>query len=220
MSQDSQYIKALGKTIQSFLAPIKDVPFGVAIKVLSGHKILAFQKNDNANRKLLSLLAKAATQAGKNAHKDGIVSSRANEVGNKIEPYVKKALNSLRIAADTPLAKSGKRKATGYPDIEISYDNGKTAYLECKTYNIKNIETTQRSFYFSPAKDFKITKDALHLLLGYQVERVRRGSKQVFVPTHWRLYTLKNLTVDVKHEFNQNNKNLYDSKFLLVEGGI
>ena len=217
---EDNYIESLEKTIQSFLAPVKDIPFPIAIKVLSGYKLLAFDKNSENNKKTLNFIIKAVTIAGREANKDGIKASRANEVGNKVEPYVKKALNAVGLKAETPVAKSGRRKATGYPDIEITDSIKGTVYLECKTYNIKNVDTTQRSFYFSPAKDFKVTKDAFHLLLAYQIESQERKSGKVFAPKHWRLYTLENLTVDIKHEFNQSNRNLYNNKSLLAEGNI
>jgi hypothetical protein len=95
--------------------------------------------------------------------------------------------------------------------------------LECKTYNIKNIETTQRAFYFSPSEQFKITCDALHLLLAFQLERTERNGKNAFVPVHWRLITLQDLRVDLKHEFNQHNRNMYGSgaeKALIADADI
>jgi len=72
--------------------------------------------------------------------------SRPNEVGNDIEPYIKSALNSLGLNADVPIGPKGRKKSTGYPDI-LFWFNKSPYYLECKTYNIENIETTQRSFY-------------------------------------------------------------------------
>jgi hypothetical protein len=123
--------------------------------------------------------------------------------------------------AVTPTTPSGRAKAAGYPDFEI---RGATpCYLECKTYNIANIETTMRAFYFSPSEQFKVTKDALHLLLAYQLGTEKRKGVTAFVPVHWRLITLHDLKVDLKHEFNQSNKNMYGraaASSLIAEGDI
>jgi hypothetical protein len=88
---------------------------------------------------------------------------------------------------------------------------GVPCYLECKTYNIKNVNTTQRAFYFSPSDQFKVTRDAIHLLLAFQLEPEQRDGKRVFVPVHWKLITLHDLKVDLKHEFNQHNRDMYGS---------
>jgi hypothetical protein len=138
-----------------------------------------------------------------------------------IEPFVRAALKAQSLDAKIPKTKDGKAKAAGYPDIEIRGEL--PCYLECKTYNIKNVETTQRAFYFSPSKKFKITCDALHLLLAYELERRKRNGKDAFIPVHWKLITLQDLRVDLKHEFNQHNRNMYGSgaaKALIAEADI
>ena len=220
----NKYVQELENALGKFMAPIKDIPFAIAIKALSGRKVLSFDKNSSTDKELLKLITRAAKDAGTRAFKIGIYTNRPNEAGNEIEPFIKKALRDLRVKADTPITKSGKRKATGYPDIEITDKHNRTIYLEIKTYNLQNIDTTQRAFYFSPSENFKVTKDALHLMLSFQIEKQQRGGKTAYVPRHWRLYTLENLVVDIKHEFNQSNRKLYGSKSnprsLLAEGVI
>lgn len=222
--KNTKYTKELEDTLAKFMQPVKDIPFTIAIKVLSGFDVLGFDKSSGKDIELLELLKKAANTAGKRAYETGIFTTRPNEAGNRIEPFVKKALSEVGLKADTPLARSGARKATGYPDIEILDRYGRTIYLECKTYNIKNIDTTQRAFYFSPSENFKVTKDALHLMLSFQLEKESRGGQTAFVPVHWRLYSLESLTVDMKHEFNQNNRKMYGSESkpetLLAESSI
>lgn len=204
---DQKYIKNLEAIAKIITEPLKNLPFSSVIRLLSGKKVLKFN-----NKILLGRLNKAISLAGKKAYKTGIFAKRVNEVGNKIELFVKEAMNNIGLRVDTPMAQNGKRKATGYPDIEIT-DKNQTIYLECKTYNIKNVNTSQRAFYFSPSENFKITKDAPHLMLSFQVEVKKRKGRKAYVPVHWKLYTLENLKVDLKHEFNQSNKNLYASEF-------
>lgn len=151
----------------------------------------------------------------------GIFSRRVNEVGNKIEPFIKEALNKVGLEADIPVAKNGKKVAAGYPDLQLTDDFNQTTYLECKTYNLRNIDTTQRAFYFSPSKNPKITKNARHLILSFQIEMGKRKGKRAFLPVRWRLYDTADLLVDVKHEFQSDNRRMYGRKSaLLAEGSI
>jgi hypothetical protein len=222
--EEQDYIKDLEKIAKVITQPFKNLPFPSVIRLLSGCKVLNFDYNNPEYTLLLSKLKSAAELAGKEAFKVGIFTKRPNEAGNKIEPFVKEALRQTGLIADTPVAKNGKRKSTGYPDIQITYGNNLTAYLECKTYNIKNINTSQKAFYFSPSENFKVTKDALHLMLSYQLVQETRDNKPAYVPIHWKILTLDSLTVDLKHEFNQSNVKMYGRKSepnsVLAEGKV
>ncbi|MBU6411255.1 MAG: hypothetical protein KGR98_12795 [Verrucomicrobia bacterium] len=51
----------------------------------------------------------------------------------------------------------------------------------------------------------------------------QRKGKPAFVPVHWKLMTLQDLMVDLKHEFNQHNRNMYGSgaaKALIAEADV
>ena len=149
---ENEYTKKLENVIRQMLKPLKDVPFNLVIEAMTGKKVISFDFTKPDHQKALDLLKQTALNAGIQINKTGILRPRPNEVGNDIEPYVRNALNSLDLNADIPIGSSGHKKSTGYPDI-LFWVNKDPYYLECKTYNIKNIETTQRSFYFSPSDD-------------------------------------------------------------------
>jgi hypothetical protein len=216
----NSYIRQLEDTISKFLKPLKNIPFPVAIKAISGHEVLAFNKNNKEDQKLLNCLVKAMNIAIKDAYKTGIWTPRPNEVGNHIEPFVKNALNNVGMKAEIPLTINGKHQSAGYPDIFIKDTDNRITYLECKTYNQKNIKSSFRSFYFQPSESFKITHDARHLMVGFEIKKERRNEKSVFVPTHWKIYTLEKILVQIKHEFNASNKEIYKPEALLAEGEI
>lgn len=220
MNEHEEYIKQLEAIISKFLEPLRDIPYPIAIKVLTGCKVLAFDLSNEKNKKLLTLLEKAAQIAGDEAYKQGIFTRRPNEAGNHIEPFVITALRDIGFRVDKPHTKSGKIKVAGFPDIEIIDEYGRIIYLECKTYNTTTKDQSFRTFYFSPSKDPKITKDAFHLLLSFELTREERKTQMAFVPISWQLYTLEKLKVQVKHEFNASNKDLYKPEFLLVKGRI
>ena len=220
MNEREEYIRQLEAIISKFLEPIKGIPYPVAIKALTGCEVLHFDLSDKDNQKLLKLLKEAAQIAGRKAYKQGIFTRRPNEAGNHIEPFVISALKEAGLMADKPRTKSGKIKVAGYPDIEIIDKQGRVIYLDCKTYNTATKNQSFRTFYFSPSEDPKITKDAFHMLLSFELIQEQRGKRIAFVPISWQLYTLEKLEVQVKHEFNASNKDLYKPEFLLAGGRI
>lgn len=218
MQKDEQYIKQLEETIKKFMAPLENIPFPIAIKAISGHEVIPFDKNNNDDKSLLEKLSEAALIAGREAQSEGISSKRPNEVGNYIEPFVKRALLGVGLKSDTPRNRIGRRQGMGYPDIEIIDSKNRITYLECKTYNLNNINTTQRAFYFSPADEgCKVTADARHLVLSFQIELKSAG---IYIPVHWRIYSIDSMVVQVKHEFNADNRQMYRDEALLAEGNI
>ena len=214
-----EYAEKLENVIKQMLKPIKNIPFKLVIEGISGFKVLPFDNNSDRDKKVLETLMKAAIIAGSEVNKLGIHRPRPNEVGNDVEPYVISAINGLGYKADKPSIASGKKKSTGYPDIIFTDENSRINYLECKTYNIKNISTTQRSFYVSPSEDFKVTHDAIHFALSYEMcVSGTEGDNKIYRCASWKILTLEDLFVDLKYEFQSNNKRLYAKGLVLAEG--
>jgi hypothetical protein len=220
MENQKEYIKQLEETISKFLKPLKNIPFPIAIKVISGHEVISFDKANKADNDLLEKLIKAMGIALSSAYQKGIFTARPNEVGNHIEPFVKEALNSVGLKAGIPLTSKGKHQSAGYPDVFIKDTENRVTYLECKTYNQKSINSSFRAFYFQPSESSKINYDARHLMVGFEIVREKRKGKNIFAPIHWKLYTLEKMLVQVKHEFNASNKGMYQPESLLAEGGL
>lgn len=224
MTDDQEkYIKELEETIAQFLKPLNNIPFKIALKAMSGCKVIPFDKNDPDDRQFLADLIEATKIAARNANQEGIFTRRENEVGNHIEPFVLEALNQIGLEADRPETREGRKKAAGYPDIFIRDRKGRPNYVECKTYNERNYQSTQRSFYFSPAgrpADFKVIYDARHLIVSFKIERAERGGKRAFVPVYWKIFSTDNLIGQIKHEFNSTNRQMYRDEALLAEGKI
>jgi hypothetical protein len=218
---DPTYIAKLENVIKQMLQPLRDIPFRLVINALSGTSVIAIDRSSPKDKELIASLSKVAETAGKAVNQIGITRTRANEVGNDIEEFVKTALNTAGFTASVPHTKSGKLKTTGYPDVEFKDKTGRTVYIECKTYNNDNIATTFRSFYLSPSDDFKVTKDGLHIGLSYQVVVTgKQGADNIYKVRHWMLIDLEKLEVDVKYEFNSDNKRLYTKANILAEGSI
>lgn len=212
-----EYIKSLENVIKQMLTPIKGISLNLIIESISDRKVLPFNSVDRDHQNLLRLLAKALDTACININIEGITSKRVNEVGNAVEPFIKNALNeNEEFKAIIPVTKSGKGKASGYPDIVLIY-NEKIYYIECKTYNKENIATTQRSFYLSPSNDFKVTEDAVHLIVSFEVYIDNSSNYKV---SKWMIIDAFYLECDVKYEFNSDNKRMYDEKMILQSNEI
>jgi hypothetical protein len=212
------YIRNLESIIKQMLRPLKDIPLSLVIESISGHKITPFNINDQKDKALLSDLIKVARFAGLNVNKSGILRPRPNEVGNDIEPFVKDSLRHYGYAADIPITKGGDKKAAGYPDIEFVDKFKRTNYLECKTYNKENVSTTQRSFYLSPSEDFKVTNDAHHFILSFETYVDGRvGNNNLYRCKTWKILSIGNLLVDVKYEFQSDNRRLYSKEMVIAE---
>jgi hypothetical protein len=197
----------IGSSLADLARSAKKLPFKTVLHATTGHRLIDLDTNNPAHVELRAKILQAAALAGQRARQSGIATARANEAGNQLEPFVRDALKEVDLDARIPRTTAGRTQSAGYPDIEI--DGPAPCYLELKTYNAATANTTQRSFYYSPSTTPKVTRDALHLLLAYELQRVERDGGIVFLPVHWKLLTLQDLEVDLKFEFNQSNRGLY-----------
>ncbi len=214
MNPLEQDLRDMERLVAAMLTPLRDQPLRMFIRAFTGCAVLPAPRE----AAWLDRLASSLTDAGREINAKGLYSRRANEVGNKIEDFVKDALNRKGFQADTPKTKDGKKKNAGYPDIEVFVpEEGMYLYLECKTYNPDNKSSSLRSFYLSPPLD-KVTKDAVHLLVAYQMnvgdEHERRKRENRYYAQKWMLLDLYGLSVDVKHEIQTSNKELYSLPIL------
>ena len=60
-----EYIKELEETISEFLKPLKNIPFRIAIKAISGCDVIPFNKNNPNDKQLLMDLIAATRLAVK-----------------------------------------------------------------------------------------------------------------------------------------------------------
>ena len=70
----------------------------------------------------------------------------------------------------------------------------------------------------------KVIFDAPHFLLSYEVYVAgEKGNSHIYKCKHYKILSIEALSVDVKHEFNSDNRRLYSGKdgtVLLAEGEI
>ena len=170
--------------LKAMREPLDNVAFPAATEALTGCKVLALDPSNADHCMLLDRLGKAASKAGAKARSQGIFTSRPNEAGNEIERFVISALRDEGFSAGIPVCASGKSRSAGYPDIAVS-DGATNVYIDCKTYSRDTKDQTLRTFYLSPSPDPKITSDAYHLLMSFELRVEERKKGKAFVPARW-----------------------------------
>ena len=203
----------LEKLLTQFIQPIKNIPFEIIIQALFAKNVKKFDPRVKSNGMLLKTIAKAMCEVCKRIQAKPIKRNRPNEVGNDIEAFVISALQQYKIKAGTPKTKSGKQKSTAYPDIKIT-KNGLPVYLEVKTYAQNSRNTSLRSFFLSPSRDPKVTEEAFHLAVGFEIAQTGNN----FYPVAFKIIDLYGLDCDMKAEFNSDNKRLYQKNRILIQG--
>jgi hypothetical protein len=107
-----------------------------------------------------------------------------------------------------------------YPDLQVIDSLNRTIYLDCKTYSRETRAQTLRSFYLSVTDDPKITRDALHLIIGFELKKSTKDGQNRFSPQSWSIWTLDSLSLQIKYEFNASNRDLYARLGLLAEESL
>lgn len=199
----------LKQRIREMVIGVKDVPLPVIIDALAGRRVVPWRGESRG-----TLLA-AAEKIEALIAADGIEAARVNEAGNRVENIVIEALQSLGVQARRPRAESGRARSTGYPDLEAEI-GGIGFYIEVKTFSASTVDSSQRSFYLSPSSDFKVTRDAVHLLVAVELSP---GSGGLYRAHSVRWLDLSGLRCDLKYEFSASNRDLYrrESGLVVVE---
>lgn len=200
--------------------PRRGIRFSDAVFALTGFRVLPFDRKASADLELLGRLKTAAETAARDAARQGIATARPNEAGNAIEPFVEAALRSVGLKAARPQCRSGSGRSVGYPDLQVTEPGGRIVYLDCKTYSQETRNQTLRSFYLSLTDDPKITCDAMHLIFGFELKRVSEAGQNRFFPQKWSVWTLDELSLQIKYEFNASNRDLYAKQGLLSEESL
>ncbi len=203
--EDDKYVKQLENCIEQMIRPMKNIPFNLIIKSMFGYEVEFFDFNNKQHIKTLEILKNVGFNI---VNKTYNFKGRPNEFGNQIEIIVKNEMNKLNLNADIPTNSQGKKAASGYPDIAFELEN-KIYYLECKTFNKKNVNDSFRTFYFSPEKHSKITANTVHFLFSFEVEK----RKDCFYVKSYKIISLNSLYCNLKSEFNASNKELYSNNF-------
>lgn len=135
----------------------------------------------------------------------GCSADRMNEISTKVEDCLMEAFRVSGISAALPKTRTGRTQRSGYPDLRVEVE-GQVYYLEVKTYSAQSRTSSHRAFYLSNSPDPKILEDAIHLLVGFEVEKRNDNSYRV---TRFLCRDIRELACKVKIEFNASNLDMY-----------
>lgn len=76
----------------------------------------------------------------------------------------------------------------------------------------------------SPSDEFKVIYDASHFILSFEIYITgARGNEHIYKCSHYKILSIESLSLDLKYEFNSDNKRMYSGKdgtIILAEGEI
>jgi len=191
--------EVLFEQIRSWRAFPERVPLETVVEALCGCRVLDWQGEQ------VEGLIRIADSVLRRVRATPLSAARPNEVGNHLEEVVSAAIRELGWPVDRPSGPSGRRRSAGYPDLEFMAQ-GRAFYLEIKAFSPGTERSTQRTFYLSPSDDFKVTRDAFHLLLACEIVPVGEDTYRL-QSVKW--LDLRKLECRLKHEFNASNRDLY-----------
>jgi hypothetical protein len=168
----------------------------------ANYQLVVFEWKGEGEQTLMDVVEANCDNFNKAEH---LEFDRTNEVGTAIERMLKEAFEEKDITCVVPITRSGRRQTTGYPDLEIELD-GKPFYLEVKVFSSETIRSGQRTFYFTASENPKVTRDAYHLLVGFELQKSNDSNYRIL---RYHISDLRNLPCKVKIEYNASNRDMY-----------
>ncbi|MEM2693900.1 MAG: hypothetical protein QXW56_10515 [Nitrososphaerota archaeon] len=175
------------------MTKVRNIPFSYVIEMTTGHKVLPITEDDKETIEEIYAKAKEVLEAAKD---EDFGDLRPNEISIRLEDTLRSKLRG-----SIP-----ENKAAGYPNIIIER-KGKYYYIEVKLAEVEQLNSNFRTFYYEPVELAKVTKDASHILVGFIHQK-----KAV---VGFKIVDLSKINVNLKSEFNTNNKELYKASAVI-----
>ncbi|NNE92782.1 MAG: hypothetical protein HKN23_14140 [Verrucomicrobiales bacterium] len=199
----------------------KDISFQNVIESSTGRTILPFDAGDPADAEVLAAISSALDAALSKFSEEGSPTNsekRINEVSSYFEEEIRHHLErEPGISCDYPKTAEGRTQRSGYPDLRIVHEeSGRVTYFDPKLVETGSLDSSLRSFYFSPKTETnKVLEDAHHLLVGIEHD----GNTGNWKFLRWHLVDLSEFKVRLKAEFQASNRDLYQPNLMIGEGG-
>ncbi|MDA7920660.1 hypothetical protein N9B73_02790 [Verrucomicrobiales bacterium] len=213
-------VESLVSTVLNGGGTFKDVPFSSLIETSTGNHVLAIQPEDPTDAIILAGIKEAMDAVLKRYNRaDSPTSSegRINEVSSYFEKAILEEMDRHPdFSCDYPRTADGNLQRSGYPDLMIRHlESGRVIYLDPKLVAEGSLDSSLRTFYFTPkTKTNKVLHDANHLLVGIEHD----GNTGAWKILRWHLVDLTRFKVRLKAEFQASNKDLYLPE-LIIESG-
>ena len=178
---------------ETIMTKVRNIPFSYVIEMTTGHKVLPITEDDKETVDEIYAKAKEVLEDVRNEDFSGL---RPNEISIRLEDMLRSKLRG-----DIP-----ENKVAGYPNIIIER-KGKYYYVEVKLAEVEQLNSSFRTFYYEPVELAKVTKDASHVMVGF--------IHQNKVVVGFKIVDLSKINVNLKSEFNTNNKELYKASAVI-----
>jgi len=195
----------------------EDTPFRDVVEAATGHRVIPADPEHPVHRLLLDAIADAldhgvATLSA--ADSPVREESRINEASRHFEILLRTSLDAHPdLECAPPLLADGSAQAAGYPDLRIRHvPSGTIVYLDPKLVAADSLDSSLRTFYFTPRTTTnKIQDDAIHLLAGITHD----GNLGQWRFLGWKLVDLHGFRVRLKAEYQAANRDLYREELIL-----
>lgn len=214
-------VEGLVSTVLNGGGTFKDVPFASLIETSTGNHVLPMQPEDPTDAAILvGLTETMAAVLERYNRADSPTSSekRINEVSSYFEKAILEELDrNPDFECQYPRTADGNLQRSGYPDLMIRHlESGRILYLDPKLVAEGSLDSSLRTFYFTPkTKTNKVLYDANHLLVGIEHD----GNTGAWKFLRWHLVDLTRFKVRLKAEFQASNKDLYLPELIIESGG-
>jgi len=174
---------------ETIMRRVRNVPFSYVIEMTTGLEVISLSEED---KEVVNEVFEAARAVLEEAKEEDYSTLRPNEISNRLEDKLRSKLGGT----------IPENKVAGYPNIMVER-GGKVYYVEVKLAEVDQLDSSFRTFYYEPVEFAKVTKDARHIMVGFL-----HKAKSVI---GFKIVDLSKINVNLKSEFNTNNKELYKS---------
>ena len=172
---------------------IENVSFAYVIEATTGCRVFPLEDEN-----VVAEVYEASKSVLDDVRNVNYADKRPNEISNDLERRLREKLKGV----------IPEGKVAGYPDILIERKN-KNFYIEVKLAELEQLNSSFRTFYYEPVKLAKVTRDAVHMMVGF----VHRRKRVV----GFKIVDLSRINVSLKNEFNANNKEIYKREAIVQE---
>lgn len=215
---DTVVVVESSPTVESLIATFldgggtyRDIPFADVVMASSGNRVIPVDPNEPVDSEILDAVTRALeeTLVVFNRSDSPILSeSRINEVSSYFEEKIMELMDSTPgFRCGYPRTREGNLQRAGYPDLRIVHEgSGRIIYLDPKLVKSGTIDSSLRTFYFTPRGETgKVLDNAHHLLVGFEHD----GNTGAWKFLDWYLVDLAYFKVRLKTEFQASNRDLY-----------
>lgn len=194
----------------------RDVSFSSLIESSTGNRVLPLNPSDPVDAEILRGIEDAMAVVLKEFNETDIThqKSRINEVSSCFEEGLLREVDRIpELECTHPRTAEGNLQRAGYPDLLIRHvESGRVAYLDPKLVEEGSMDSSLRTFYFTPRRETnKVLHDAHHLLVGIEHD----GNTGEWKYLRWHLVDLTRFKVTLKAEFQASNRDLYTPGLIL-----